>query len=169
MDFTEIYKQSSGLVEPSPTSHATRGSWVLTAVEDRLIVRRMDTFQVSRSWLVDNSHSSTSQHLSTQSKSKAGTGGTDGWITHIGWSCDALYMFACCAPRAIVNVFSLEDEQWNARIESGVEGLIKAEWAPDGRNILCFSEWGVSAVILSGLYRESTHFSHSSGSPCGPW
>jgi len=22
-------------------------------------------------------------------------------------------------------------------------GLTKAEWAPDGRTILCFSEWGV--------------------------
>jgi hypothetical protein len=23
-------------------------------------------------------------------------------------------------------------------------GLVKAEWAPDGRSVLCFSEWGVS-------------------------
>lgn len=22
-------------------------------------------------------------------------------------------------------------------------GLTKAEWAPDGRTVLCFSEWGV--------------------------
>lgn len=25
-------------------------------------------------------------------------------------------------------------------------GLVKAEWAPDGRTVLCFSEWGVSAT-----------------------
>ena len=153
MDFTEIYMQTSTLVAPSPAPHTTGESWVLTAVEDRLIVRQIDTFQITRSWLVDNSHSSTSQLLSTQSKPRAaGPSASDGWITHIGWSCDALYMFACCARRGIVTVFSLKDEQWNARIESGVEGLVKAEWAPDGRSILCFSEWGVSAAILFGLH-----------------
>ena len=26
-------------------------------------------------------------------------------------------------------------------------GLVKAEWAPDGRHILCFSQWGVSNLI----------------------
>lgn len=27
-----------------------------------------------------------------------------------------------------------------------ISGLVKAEWAPDGRHILCFSEWGVSGT-----------------------
>jgi hypothetical protein len=45
-----------------------------------------------------------------------------------------------------VEVFKLRDETWNARIEAGAEGLLKAEWAPDGRHILCFSQWGVSRI-----------------------
>ena len=43
----------------------------------------------------------------------------------------------------------MEDEEWSARIEAGPEGLAKVEWAPDGRNVLCFSEWGVSDFSFS--------------------
>ncbi len=38
MDFTEIYKQSASLVAFSPA-----GNLILTAAQDRLIVRRTDT------------------------------------------------------------------------------------------------------------------------------
>ena len=27
-------------------------------------------------------------------------------------------------------------------------GLVKAEWAPDGRTIICFSQWGVSSLSV---------------------
>ena len=27
-------------------------------------------------------------------------------------------------------------------------GLVKAEWAPDGRTIVCFSQWGVSGLSV---------------------
>lgn len=149
MDFTEIYRQTAGLVAPSPVSDGEDKSppWILTAFEDRLIVRRADTFQIARAWTVDTTHSPASQIIASSSRSRPGSGMNDAWITHIGWSCDSKYIFACCAKRNIVNVFSLDDEQWSARIEGGVEGLVKAEWAPDGRTILCFSEWGVSRLI----------------------
>jgi hypothetical protein len=26
-------------------------------------------------------------------------------------------------------------------------GLVKAQWAPDGRTVLCFSDWGVSLGV----------------------
>lgn len=29
-----------------------------------------------------------------------------------------------------------------------VKGLVKAEWALDGRTVVCFSEWGVSLAVL---------------------
>jgi hypothetical protein len=27
-------------------------------------------------------------------------------------------------------------------------GLVKAEWAPDGRTVVCFSDWGVSILYI---------------------
>ena len=70
--------------------------------------------------------------------------GSNPWITHAGWSCDSEYVLGACAKTGVVCVFKLRDETWSARIEAGAEGLVKAEWAPDGRTVLCFSEWGVS-------------------------
>lgn len=35
-----------------------------------------------------------------------------------------------------------------------VKGLVKAEWAPDGRTVVCFSEWGVSLACCFGPHSE---------------
>jgi hypothetical protein len=139
---TEIYKQSAGLVSFSPGAH-----FILTAVHDRLIVRRADTFQITRAWLIDASPNPTVNLISKSVQSGApgaSTSAPENWISHIGWSCDSEYLLAACAKKGVVNVFKLRDENWSSRIDSGAEGLVKAEWAPDGRTILCFSEWGVS-------------------------
>ncbi|KII93811.1 hypothetical protein PLICRDRAFT_49829 [Plicaturopsis crispa FD-325 SS-3] len=141
MDFTEIYKQTSGLVAFSPGAH-----FILTAVQDRVIVRRADTFQITRTWLLDASPSPTKLVLNTKSKPNAPAANA---ISHIGWSCDSEYILAGCASKGVVNVLKLRDEEWSARIDSGAEGLVKAEWAPDGRNVLCFSEWGLRVTIWS--------------------
>src|SRR5271170_214723 len=136
MDFTEIYKQTASLV-----AFSSGTQFILTAVQDRLIVRRADTFQITRTWLLDPSASPTQTAL-TKPKPHAASTSAENWITHIGWSCDSEYLLGACARKGVVHVFQLRDEEWNARIDSGAEGLVKAEWAPDGRNILCFSEWG---------------------------
>jgi hypothetical protein len=146
MDFTEIYKQTGSLTVFSPGAH-----FVLTAVQDRLIIRQADTFQITRTWLADASPTPTHLAISKQRSHATGitagtstaTPSTENWISHIGWSCDSEYILATSARKGIVNVFKLRDEAWSARIDSGAEGLVKAEWAPDGRTILCFSEWGV--------------------------
>lgn len=146
MDFTEIYKQSGNLVYFSPGAH-----FILNAVEDVLIVRRTDTLQISCTWSIGapsqtatllNSSKPPSQHQR---------------ISHAGWSCDSEYLFAASAKRGIVQVFRLTDEHWNARIETGAEGLVKAEWASDGRHILCFSEWGLRVTIWSLLTGAATY------------
>jgi len=120
MDFTQAYKQTNFLVEFSKGAQ-----WILTAVGDRLIVRRADSFLIERTWLVESAP-----------------------ITHIGWSSDSEYVFGANSKRGLVNVFKITDETWSARIEAGVEGLARVEWAPDGRSIVCFSEWGVGQYTL---------------------
>ena len=125
MDFTQTYKQSNHLVEFS-----NGAQWILTAVDDRLIVRRADSFLIERTWLVDPAP-----------------------ITHIGWSWDSEYVFGATSKQGVVNVFKITDETWNARIAAGAEGLARVEWAPDGRSIICFSEWGVrQCILLANLY-----------------
>ena len=153
MDFTEIYKQSAQLVAFSPGAH-----FLLTAVQDRIVVRRADSFQITRSWQLDPSPSptlaqqSSTGKLSTSrrpparpqpSSDASNSPDRDGSISHAGWSCDSEYILAACAKRGLVNVFKMRDEQWRARIDAGAEGLLKAEWAPDGRSIVCWSEWAV--------------------------
>jgi hypothetical protein len=141
MDFTEIYKQSGSLVSFSPGAH-----FIFNVVENTLIVRRTDTLQITRTWIIAAPSSTTS--ISSKSKSTSSSSGAtaDGWISHAGWSCDSEYLLAASAKKGVVEVFKLRDETWNARIEAGAEGLLKAEWAPDGRHILCFSQWGVSRI-----------------------
>ncbi|EIW86833.1 WD repeat-containing protein 8 [Coniophora puteana RWD-64-598 SS2] len=150
MDFTELYKHSSGLVSVSPGAH-----FILNAIQDRLIVRRVDSFQITRTWLIGAS-SPTATMLSKQAKASPSQL-LEAPISHVGWSCDSEYLLAASSKRGTVDVFKLRDEDWNARIETGAEGLVKAEWAPDGRNILCFSEWGLRVTIWSLVSGSSTH------------
>lgn len=127
MDFTEIYKQSSSLVAFSPGAH-----FILTAVHDRLIIRRVDTFQITRTWLLDASPSPTQTQLrvstTTTSKSKSNSPNSvatssDLWISHAGWSCDSEYILAACAKRGVVHIFKLREEEWSGRIDAGAEGV----------------------------------------------
>lgn len=147
MDFTEIYRQSGGLVAFSPGAH-----FILTAVSDRLVVRRADTFHVSRSWQVPSLPSPSAAAIAVAPSRPVrpaldADNITQNVITHIAWSPDSEYVFAACVKLGLVFVFRMRDEEWSARIETGTEGLLRAEWAPDGRHVLCFSEWGVSHYI----------------------
>lgn len=115
MDFTEIYQQTSSLVQFSPGTH-----FILTATQDRLVVRRTETFQITRTWLPDSSPNPTTNALPGSSKAKAPS--SDSWITHIGWSCDSEYLLAARAKQGVVHVLQLRDEEWSARIDAGAEG-----------------------------------------------
>jgi hypothetical protein len=161
MDFTEIYRQSAGLVAFSPGAH-----FILTAVSDRLVVRRADTFHVSRSWQVPSMPSPSAAAISVASSRPVrpaldADGITQNVITHIAWSPDSEYVFAACIKLGLVFVFRMRDEEWSARIETGTEGLLRAEWAPDGRHVLCFSEWGVSHYIHRPVLYFSFHLTLS--------
>jgi hypothetical protein len=127
MDFTEIYRQSSSLVNFSPGAH-----FILTAIGDRVIVRRTDTFQITRTWVVDPTQNPTHAILTSNKssavrhpKSHSGTGTSSesgNSITHIGWSCDSEYILAASAKQGVVHLLKLRDEDWNGRIDAGTEG-----------------------------------------------
>ncbi|PCH34697.1 YVTN repeat-like/Quino protein amine dehydrogenase [Wolfiporia cocos MD-104 SS10] len=175
MDFTEIYKHTASLVAFSPGTH-----FLLTAIQDHLIVRRADSVQITRSWAINSDPSPTTTALSqsasgrmglnksqntTKSRIPSGTdalgAGTDGWITHAGWSSDSEYIFGACSKRGTVEVFKMRDEDWRAHIDAGAEGLVKAEWAPDGRTIVCWSEWGLRITLWSLVTGSATYIQNS--------
>lgn len=123
MDFTEIYKQSSSLVNFSPGAH-----FILTAIGDRVIVRQTDTFQIARTWVVDTTQNPTLALLTQASykpsairdaKTPPESGNS---ITHTGWSCDSEYILAASAKQGVVHLLKLRDEAWNGRIDAGTEG-----------------------------------------------
>lgn len=140
MDFTEVYKQTANLVAFSPGTH-----FLLTAVHDRIVIRRTDSLQVTRTWQISTATTPDPARADDQSNAtQSTTAASDSLrITHAGWSCDSEYVLAACARKGFVNIFKLRDESWSARVDAGTEGLVKAEWAPDGRSIICFSEFGV--------------------------
>ena len=150
MDFTEIYKQNSGLVAFSPGAH-----FILVAAQDRLVIRRADSFQITRTWHATSEPPPPSKGPGGRHSGGSAQSPQDGWITHAGWSCDSEYILAACAKKGVVNVYKLRDEEWSARIDAGTEGLVKAEWGPDGRSILCFSAWGVRVTTITPwVYEE---------------
>ncbi|KZT63453.1 YVTN repeat-like/Quino protein amine dehydrogenase [Daedalea quercina L-15889] len=162
MDFTEIYKQTGQLATFSPGAH-----FLLTAIQDRLVVRRADSFQITRSWQLEPSPSATALAASrkplTRPQAVSDSGSSvdrDGWISHAGWSCDSEYILAACARKGFVDVFKMRDEEWRARIEAGAEGLVKAEWAPDGRNIICWSEWGLRVTVWNLVTGSATYIQY---------
>ncbi|KAF9076159.1 WD repeat-containing protein 8 [Rhodocollybia butyracea] len=152
MDFTELYKHSSSLVAFSPGAH-----FIATAVADRIIVRRTESFQISRTWLIDPNPSESVVSLSKPLKSGHLSLDAKNLISHIDWSCDSEYILAVCAKGGFLQVLKLVDEEWRARIDSGAEGLVKAVWAPDGRTVLCFSEWGLRVTVWSLVTGTTTY------------
>ena len=150
MDFTEVHKQTANLVAFSPGNQ-----FILLAHEDRITIRRVDTFQIARTWIVPINPERTLDSAKITARNKPAFDNTivpptsDVYITQLSWSKDSEYIMATYAKAGCVMLFSLFNEDWNARIDVGPEGLARAEWAPDGRSVLCFSEWGVSVQPFS--------------------
>lgn len=176
MDFTEIYKQSASLVCFSP---GTR--FLLTAIQDRLVIRHAETFQIIRTWAMENTGTPTSLVVSNTAAAKISTKGADpskgrrinrsggnegsasgneSWVTHAGWSCDSEYVIGACAKSGFVEVFQMRDDAWRTRIDAGAEGLTKVEWASDGRSIVCWSEWGLRVTIWSLVTGVATYIQY---------
>jgi hypothetical protein len=148
MDFTEPHKQNGGLVAFSPG-----GSYILTAVANRLIIRRVDSFQVALTCVVDDAPSESARALASAPTKPAVT--PPGPITHATWSADAELVLAACARSGRVTVFKMRDEAWRADIAAGPEGLVRVEFAPDARSVLCFSEWGVRPGPAAAVARAA--------------
>ena len=146
MDFTEIFRARTAVFSPD-------GRYILTAVDNRIIVRLAETFQISQAWQIQP-HATDSPAAGT-----ASTRSPTSESAQCAWSCDSRYILV--AKCGLVQVFDSVDKGWEASIHTGAEGLAKAVWAPDGRCILCFSEWGVGHIPSLSLRSISRIAPHS--------
>lgn len=145
MDFTEVYRARAAMISPD-------GQHVLATFDNHIIVRQADTFQITHTWQIGSSASSQADS-SAAGTSRAGASSSNSATLatpdsiQCEWSCDSRYILANCkGTPPQVQVFDIDDKDWSASIQIGIEGLTRAVWAPDGRTILCFSEWAVSGA-----------------------
>ena len=116
-DFTEVFKQSQGLVSFSPN-----GEFLATAVQQRLVIRESHSLQILQLFNC-----------------------TD-LIQHVSWSDGSDLILVASYKLGIFQVFSLEDEEWTAKVDEGILGCSKVIWAPDSRHVLSFSDYQVSGI-----------------------
>ncbi len=114
MDFTELYKQTGNVCSFSPN-----GLYLATAVQYRLVIRDADSLQIL--------------HLYNGSDT----------IQDIIWSPDSEYLLSAHYKLGNIQVWSLKNENWTAKMEEGLAGCTKVIWAPDARHLLSFSDFDV--------------------------
>jgi WD40 repeat protein len=120
MEFSDIYQQSGGCVTFAPD-----GKHVAYRVEHRVIVRDVETMSVVQlKACVDK-------------------------IATILWSSDSLYYLCGMPQRGVVQVWSLEDAEWNCKIDEGSAGLAHVRWAPDGRHVLTTADFQLRITVWS--------------------
>ena len=79
------------------------------------------------------------------------------FVTQIDWSPDSNFILVSIAKRAMVFVKSLNDQDWNCKIDQGLAGLTFARWAPDSRFVLTVSEFNLRLSVWS-LADKSSQF-----------
>ena len=119
-DFTEIYKQSSSLVEFSKN-----GEYLATAVQQRLVIRETLSMEIIQLYACLDD------------------------IQYLEFSMDSDLILACSYKSNGYQVFSTTDENWTAQFSSGTSGLSKVIWAPDARHLLAFTEFDVILILKS--------------------
>ena len=118
MDFTELYKQTGNICRFSPN-----GLYLATAVQYRLVIRDADSLQIL--------------HLFNCADP----------IQDIQWSPDSDLILSVNYKTGCMQIWSLRDELWKAKIEEGLAGCTRVLWAPDARHILSFSDFHVFPLV----------------------
>lgn len=70
-------------------------------------------------------------------------------IDEMSFSPDGEYILCGIYSRNTVQVFSVADGDWKCRINEGAASIVKAAWAPDSRNLVTVSDFGIQLSIWS--------------------
>ncbi|KAJ3057487.1 WD repeat-containing protein wrap73 [Rhizophlyctis rosea] len=120
MDFTELYKQSLNICRFSPN-----GLYLANVVQFRVVIRDAETLQIL--------------HLFTC---------TDN-VQEVLWSPDSELVLCASFKLGNIQIWSLKDEKWTAKIDEGAAGCTTIKWAPDARHLLSFSDFQLRITVWS--------------------
>ena len=70
-------------------------------------------------------------------------------ISYIKWSNDRKYILVSIWKRGLAYVKSIEDQDWNWKIDEGIAGLMYARWVPDSRQVITISDFQLRLTIWS--------------------
>lgn len=141
-DFSQIYHSSTLAFSPGTT-------FLASSHHNRLIVRSSATLAIVRTWLC-RAASSPPASSSSSSTSRKSDSKEEFEIDTLLWSADSLYLLAFSSEARTAWVFGLAEDGSGdsgeiARIGGeGVEGLVRVEWSSTGRDVLAWSDFGVS-------------------------
>jgi hypothetical protein len=132
-DFSQLYHSSVAAFSPGST-------FLATAHGRRIIIRSSASLSIVRTFqcLGGSPAASTSRQTDTVT------------IDQLLWSFDSLYVMAFSTKAMTAWIFGLTEEGKGqggevARLGGeGVEGLIRVEWGRSGREVLAWSDYGVS-------------------------
>lgn len=68
-------------------------------------------------------------------------------IDEMCFSPDGEYILCGIYSRNTVQVFSVADGDWKCRINEGAASIVKAAWAPDSRNVVTMSDFGIQLSV----------------------
>lgn len=128
MEFTELYKQSLNLCRFSPN-----GLYLANVVQFRVVVRDAESLQIL--------------HLFTC---------TDN-VQEVLWSPDSELVLCASFKLGSIQIWSLKDEKWTAKIDEGAAGCTAIKWAPDARHLLSFADFQVCSGVLDSVCRIESY------------
>ncbi|KAI9014635.1 hypothetical protein BC832DRAFT_589137 [Gaertneriomyces semiglobifer] len=131
MDFTELYKQSATLCRFSPN-----GQYLATAVQFRLVIRDADSLEILQLFTCTDI------------------------IQDVSWSPDSELILCASYKLGHIQVWSMKDEAWTAKISEGLGGLTNVQWAPDARHIMSFSDFQLRLTIWSLVTKEARYLQY---------
>ncbi|EGD72033.1 hypothetical protein PTSG_00050 [Salpingoeca rosetta] len=129
MDFSQPMR----CAPKQPPLCSPNGEHIALGIDNKLIIRRASDAAVVR----------------TQACKDA--------INYLEWSSDSQYLITANFQRALVEIWALDDVEWECRIDEGAAGLESVRWSPDGRHVLTTAQFQLRVTIWS-LVAQQTHY-----------
>lgn len=156
MDFTPLYLHSA----PSSSLVSPNGAFVLSALEDRLVIRSSKTLEVIRSWKCGDKAikaNKSSARVLADSSNRASVAppnpapserAVDSYLSCLSFSPLSSHVAALVRrPHPVAYVFALDAEEPVARLAVGAEGVAAGDravrWTPAGDALMIWSDWNV--------------------------
>lgn len=120
MNFSDYFQQSSGLIK-----YSSMGDLVAVAKNFDVQVLECNTLRIVNKYQFSDV------------------------VSHLEWSPDGKFLLVGISKRAQAFVKSMQDPQWQCKIDEGLAGLTNCLWAPTSRHVITVSEFNVRLTIWS--------------------